>query len=180
MKTNPPLRFRNPLAPLAVALIVVAGAGCGKSNNQDRSAKLQPNALQPAAGAILKAWEQGDSAAAIRQFIEADWSAKPLFSPGSAMNLSEDQFKKLPAAEREAKSADAQAQLAALRKLAGVVVQAGRDAAAKKDMEAARKHFAALQQCGQALASPDTMLIVQLVGQGLQKTALAESAKLPQ
>jgi hypothetical protein len=163
-----------------MVLLAIATAGCGKSNNQDRSAKPPPNALQPAAEAILKAWEQGDSPAAIRQFIEADWSAKPFFAPGSAMNLSEDQFKQLPAVEREAKSADVQAQLAELKKLAGAVVQAGRDAAAKKDLDGARKHFAAVQQCGQALASPDSMLIVQLVGKALQKMALAETDKLPQ
>ena len=180
MKTNSPRGFRNSLAALAVVLVVVAGAGCDKSNNPDRGVKPPPNAPQPAGEAILKVWEQGDSGAAIRQFIEANWNVKPLFAPGCAMNLSEDQFKKLSAAERKAKSTDVQTQLAALKKLAGAVVQAGRDAVAKKDTDGARKHFAALQQCGQALASPDSMVIVQLVGQGLQKMALAESAKLPQ
>jgi hypothetical protein len=166
---------------LAATLIAVTLAGCGKQGGTAGGDAPPPaNAPPPAAEAILKAWEQGDSATAIRRFLEADWTARPLFARGSVMSLSEEQFKKLPAAQRDAKAAEVQAQLAALRKLAGAVTQAGRDAAAKQDLDGARKYFTALQQCGQALDAQDAMLIVKLVGQALQKMAVAEQAKLPQ
>ena len=78
------------------------------------------------------------------------------------------------------KAAEVQAQLASLRKLAGAVAQAGREAAVKQDVALARRHFTALDQFGGALDSSDPMLIVKLVGQALKKMAVAEMAKLPQ
>jgi hypothetical protein len=164
---------------LAAALVAGGLSGCDRrgppAKGDTPKATSQPTAIE----SILAAWEQGEHAAAVSRFLEADWSARPLFAPGSTMDLSEEQFKKLPAAERQACSPQVQVHLTALRELARTVAQAGRDAAAKNDVPAARKHFAAIQQCGQALDSPDSMLIVNLVGQALQKMAVAEAAKLP-
>ena len=128
---------------------------------------------------ILTTWEQGDQAKAVSDFLKTDWSARPQFTPDSALNLSEDEFKKLPAVEREAKAAEVQTQLAMLKKLAGAVAQAGREVAAKKDLALARKHFAAIEQLGQALESSDSMLIVTMMGKVLQKMGNAEMATLP-
>ena len=181
MKTIPSsLTLRVFSISLAAILIVGAVVGCGKSSASKPEASPPATAPTPVAETILAAWEQGDSAGAIHQFLEADWSARPLFAPGSAMNLSEAQFKALPVAEREAKSAETQARLGALKKLAGAVAQAGLETAARQDTPLARKHFAAVEHLGGALDAPDSMLIVQLVGRALKKMAVAETAKLPQ
>lgn len=71
-------------------------------------------------------------------------------------------------------------QLGSLRKLATAVAQAGRDTAAKGDAAQARKCFTSLKQCGTALDSPDSLRLVQLVGQGFKKMADTEMAKLGQ
>ena len=118
--------------------------------------------------------------ATVSKFLETDWSAHPLFPPGSALNLSEDQFKSLSAADEQAKSGEMRTQLASLKQAAAAVVQAGRDAAAKGDTVQARKCFMSLKQCGTALNSTNCLLLVQLVGQGFEKRADEELAKIGQ
>ncbi len=171
-----PLRQR--LLPLAMMLVLGTVVGCGKSGDSDQNVNPPVGSPPTAVEAMLTACEQGDSSGAIKQFLETDWNARPLFSPGSAMSLSEDQFKALPATQREAESAEVQARLATLRKLAGAVAQAGREAAVRKDAALARKHFAAIGQFGSALDEPNSLLLVQLVGQALKKMAAAETVKL--
>lgn len=164
---------------LVALLVTGAIAGCGTKSHSDAKRTSSNSTSTPMAEAVLTRWEQGDTAGAVRQFLETDWSTKRLFTPGSAMNLSELQFKALSAVERESRSAETQSRLSALRKLAGAVAQAGREAAEKQHLALARKHFAALEQCGSALDTPDSMLIVQLGGRALKKMAAAEAAKLP-
>jgi hypothetical protein len=125
----------------------------------------------------LAVWQQGDPSTAVNRFLETDWSARPLFPSGSVLNLSEAQFKNLPASERDAKSNDMMTQLSALKQLAVAVEQTGLDALAKKDMPQARKCFTSLKKCGEALDTPDSLAIVKLVGQALKKKADAGLAK---
>lgn len=157
-------------------------AGCGKKSSTSATAPppAQADAVSssPAAQPALTAWQQGDKAAAVSNFLAADWSARPLFAAGSSLNLSEDQFKALSDTERQAKSSDMMSQIAALKQLAQAVVQSGRDTAAKGDTAQARKYFTALKQCGTALAGPDFMQLVQLVGKAFVKLSDAESAKV--
>ncbi len=162
-------------------------AGCGKKESASGSSappKKQESEAAPAGAAVaqpaLTAWQQGDKSTAVSSFLEADWSARPLFASGSTLNLSEDQFKALPAADRQAKSGEMMSQLDSVKKLAAAVAQAGREAASKGDTPQARKCFASLKQCGTALDSPDRLRIVQLVGQAFKKMADTELAKVGQ
>ncbi len=163
-----------------VTMLVIALAGCGRRTGPSTSPSgSASSATRPAvAEPVLSAWQQGDSAGAIRRFLEADWKARPLFAPGSPLSLTEDQFQSLSAADREAKGAATMAQLDAFKKLARAVAEAGQQAHASGDTAQARKDFVALRQCGEALSSPESMRIVQLVGQALTKMADAETAKL--
>jgi hypothetical protein len=171
---------------LAATLAVGGSAGCGKKTassanpppaKQDQTATHAPS---PVMDSALTAWQQGDQSAAVSRFVETDWSAGPLFSPDSPLSLSEDQFKLLPAADRQAKFRDLIASTTELKRLAAAVAQAGRDAAAKKDLVQARKDFTSLKQCGEALDKPDSLALIKLVGQGFKKMAGTESAKLGQ
>ena len=151
--------------------------GCGKQAGALTASTSPATAVaQPA----MTAWEQGDKSAAVASFAETDWSKGPLFPPSSPLSLSESQFTKLSNAERQSKSAEMMPQVDSLKRLAAAVAQAGRDAAAKGETAQARKYFTALKQCGAALDSPDRLRLVQLVGQGLKKTAEAELTKLGQ
>ena len=128
----------------------------------------------------MTAWQEGDRSKALGSFIEADWSTRQLFAPGSALSLSEDQFKSLSADDRQAKSADMISQLDSFKRLSAAVAQAGREAAGSGDTAQARKYFTSLKQCGTALDSPDCLRLVQLVGQGFKKRADTELAKIAQ
>jgi hypothetical protein len=152
--------------------VTVLLTGCGK---QDRSVASNPIA-QPA----LTAWRQGNQAAAVSEFLAADWNIRPLFAATCPLSLSEDQFKALSATERPIRSNELMAQLDSFKQLAAAVIQAGQDAAAKGDPARARKDFTALKQCGAALDGQGAVRLVQLVGQSLKKRADAELSKLGQ
>lgn len=127
---------------------------------------------------LLIAWRQGDKSAVVSRFLETDWSVRPLFTPGSTLSLSEDQFKSLSEADGRARSSEITAQIDEIKQLAAAVAQAGRDAAAKKDLAQAVKYFTSLKQCGEALDRPDSSSIVKSTGRLMQKMADGELAKL--
>ncbi len=152
-------------------------SGCEKKTAPPSAAASAGN---PVAQATMTAWQQGDKSAAVTSFLEADWSARPLFASGSTLSLTEDQFKVLSDADRQARSGEMMKQLDALKQVAAAVAQTGRDAASKGDAAQARKCFTSLKQCGAALSGQDCLSIVQLVGKAVNKMADTELAKMPQ
>ena len=182
MKTTHQERRSNLAAILLATTLAVTLAGCGQKQQAPGNppAPAANTASTPVAEPVLTAWQQGDQAGAIGRFVETDWSKRPLFTPGTTLSLSEEQFMALPVSDREAKSKAMLPQLSNLKKLAQAVTQAGRDAAAKKDLALAKKHFTALQQFGEAIDTPESMQIVRLVGQAVKKMGDAELAKLGQ
>ena len=180
--------FRAPGAILlAAALMGVSLTGCGRksdsSGNPPPLAKQEQGttpAATPAMQSALTAWEQGDTSTAVSRFLEADWSARPLFAPGSTLSLSEEQFMSLARADRNAKQSELIAKVGEVKQLGRAVLQAGTDAAAKKDHAQARKHFTSVKQCGEALQGPECLAILQGTGKALKHMADDELAKLGQ
>lgn len=148
-------------------LVALSTSGCRK--------KSASPAVLPA---ILTAWQQGDKDAAIQRFVDADWSQRPLFDPASSMSGSEKQFEALSTSEQEAKVKDFMPRLAELRDLGKAVIQAGNDAAEKKDLAKAKKYIMAAQRFGEALNHSDHLNIIQLVGKAVKKVADDALAKL--
>jgi len=172
------------LAATAAAIFI---AGCSKENNPPGNASTpapaQPKAntaASPVAAPAMSAWQQGDQAGAVSNFLAADWTASPLFAADSALSLSEDQFKALSEADRQRKGNELNTQLDTLKQLAGAVAQAGDEAMGKGDAAQAKKCYTALKQCGHDLNSPNFSTIVQLVGQSFEKKANAGLAKVGQ
>lgn len=126
----------------------------------------------------MMAWQQGDKPTAVSRFLEADWSARPLFTRDSALSLTESQWQALSRAERATKSGEMLSELDAFKLLAVEVAHAGRDAVSKNDVVEARKCFTSLKQCGMALQSAQCLKLVQLVGGATQRRADAELAKI--
>jgi hypothetical protein len=159
----------------AIVTVLAASllAGCGK---KPASPSAPPSTLAPATQSALTAWQQGDKAAAVTSFVGTDWSSRPLFASGSTLSLSEDQFKTLPDWER--RRSEMGPQIDSLKRLAAAVARAGRDAAEKGDVAQARKHFAALRECGAALDTSDSLAMLRLVGQGMKKRAEEEMSRL--
>jgi len=185
MKLQHSLRILK-ISAISAVMAAILLAGCGKQNTSSGTPPAQ--AKQPAgsssaaaaAQVALSSWQQGDKAGAVSNFLAADWNARPLFAADSPLNLSEDQFKALSAADQQAKSSELTKQLASMKQLALAVAQAGRDAVTKGDTTVAQKYFASLKQCGTALSGPDYSALVQLVGKAFIKMADAESAKIGQ
>ena len=172
---------------LGWAFVTVAAlliAGCGKKTGAPGGGAVPPPAqaaaatASPVAQAILAEWRQGDQTAAVRDFLAADWSARPLFAADSVLSLSEAQFQALSDTDRQAKSGELTAQLDSLKKLAVAVAQAGNNALAQGDAPQARKDFNALKQFGSALAGSENLLLAQLTGQAIVKKADAGLAKI--
>jgi hypothetical protein len=167
-----------------IMAVTILLAGCGKQNTSSgtspSSAKEQTSTASaaPVAQAAMLAWQHGDKSTAVSKFLDADWSARPLFPPDSPLSLTEAQFQSLSNTDRQAKSNEMLPQVSALKALAAAVAQAGRDAASKGDSAQAQKCFASLKRCGTALSSPDCLSLVQLVGKAFNKMADTEVATL--
>jgi hypothetical protein len=127
---------------------------------------------------VLTSWQNGNKVAAVSQFVQVDWNARPLFAAGSALNLSEDQFRSLSRSESDAKTRELLLEVSRLKDVYREVLEAGRNAAAKGDAAEARREFMALKRCGEALDSQDFSLMVRAVGQAFKKTADEELTKL--
>jgi hypothetical protein len=178
-----PIFAARQLGWACVTVAALLMAGCGKKTGAPGGGSVPPPAqtaaaASPVAPAILAEWRQGDPAAAVRDFLAADWSGRPLFAADSVLSLSEAQFRALSDADRQAKSGELTAQLDSLKKLAVAVAQAGNNALAQGDAAQARKDFDALKQFGAALAGSENLLLVQLTGQAIAKKADAGLAKI--
>jgi hypothetical protein len=179
------LIFMKNAITTAFMTAAVLVAGCGRQNGSPNSSDTPPKAhahtaSSPVAQLSLAAWQQDDKATAVSNFLVADWSARPLFATGSPLSLSEDQFKALSDADRQAESKQVGAQLDMMKKLARAVVQAGHDAASKGDSATARTCFTSFKQCGTALDSPECLQLVRFVGQAFKKLADQEMANIGQ
>jgi hypothetical protein len=190
---------------LTTALVGVTLLGC--SNSSDSSGELSsstkgqqppvPNApppppppvtgqqesatdATPVMEPVMIAWQKGDKSTAVNRFVEANWSARPLFAPGTIFSLSESQFTALSSSDRNTKANDAINQVGELKQLARAVAQAGRDAAMKNDSAQARKCFNSLKQCGEALDGPDSLLLARQLGKALKTMAGEELEKIKQ
>src|SRR5262245_38917852 len=144
-----PMTMKYALVMVAAAFaFAIAGAGCGKKSISTAAGVIDP---------ILAEWQKGDQTKAIKLFVDADWSRRPLFGSDSPLGMSEKQFAALPAADQQAKTDAFGPMLQDLRKLAQAVLRAGTDAAEKKDMATARTYITAAQRCGEALEHTDNM-----------------------
>ena len=161
----------------AVLTASILIAGCDKTTAPPSSA---PSAAAPVTQLAVTAWQQSDKPTAVSSFVETDWNSRPLFASSSTLSLTEDQFKALSDAERQAKFGEMMSHLDSLKQLAAAVAQAGRDAASKGDAVQARKYFTSLKQCGAALDSSNSLALVRLVGQAINKRADTEMLKLSQ
>jgi hypothetical protein len=167
-----------------VATILLAA--CGKQSpgsSATPTAPAQANAEQllPVTQPAMRAWQQGGKAKALKIFVATDWNGRPLFEAGSALNLSQDQFKALPAGDSTAKAQAIITQISCVKQLSDAVAQAGLDAAAKGDVAQAREYFTSLRQFGLALQSPDNPgFVLSTYGKGIENKANAGLAKIGQ
>ena len=137
------------------------------TSNSDMVAGRQPTvfAPTPVLQPILTTWQEGHTSAAVDQFIQANWNARPIFPPGMAVGLTDAQFKAIPEADRQLRSNEMEAQLDLMKQLATAVGAAANQAVSKGDKSRARQCYNALTQFGAALDDPKAQQLVQMVGQ---------------
>ena len=111
-------------------------------------------------------------------FLEADWKSRPLFAADTLPGLTEKQFAALPREEMESGSKELLEKSKSIREVVSAVLQSGRDAAAKQDVALARRHFIALQDCGEAFDGEETLGIFKLLGRAFKKQAATELGSL--
>ncbi len=127
-------------------------------------------------GEVLFSWNSGRKDDAVKQFLQMHWQDASVFQGIPTLMMSEEQFVALPQAQRDPISQQAQQLSATLRDMARAVISSGDAAAASGDAAGAKARFESVQQFGQALAAPEHLLIIQLVGKAVVKLA---QEKLP-
>lgn len=186
------------LPAVMTAFALVLTLGCSQDTGNQAAQETEPNG-QPAGGPpppppvasapaantpaaatpAVNAWQQGKKSDAIRLFVEADWSNRPLFPSGSAASLSEEEFRVLDHQEREKKLDALHARLRLLRELIRAVAEAGKNAAAQGNTVQARQYFSAIREFGGALNSSGYTDVLRGTGKGFVGTADSELQNLP-
>jgi hypothetical protein len=175
--TRPVLSRHAPANGFFIALMLFTSGlafvatGCGKAT--------PPPAVsgQTIAEQTIASWKS-DTNAAVEKFMEIDWSQRPLFATGDVLGYSEAQFAAIPASARETMSKQMTADLQTVKMICSAVNARGRDALAKGDQATAERCFNQLKECGQALDGPDSLLLLKMTGQAINKQATGQLAAL--
>jgi hypothetical protein len=146
-------------------------AGCNKASSSPASSG------QTLAEQAIASWNS-DTNAAVEKFLEIDWNQRPLFATGNVLGYSEAQFIAIPAAAKDSMSKEMLDELQTIKAICRAVNTKGKDALAKGDQAAAEKCFNQLKRCGAAFDGPDSLLMLKMVGQAINKLATESLAEL--
>jgi hypothetical protein len=141
------------------------------------AAPTQPASPAGSLGQALKLWTEAKRPQAVAEFLTVDFAQRPLFPKGSILNYTEKQFIDLPNAAREKLAQQMIDDLQKLKQLAASVRKEGQTAQEAGDTARAELCSAQIRRCGQALDHPDSLALLRLVGQALQKPARPEPRK---
>lgn len=123
----------------------------------------------------MKLWSAGKKDDAMATFLTVDFSRRPLFPVGSALNYSEAQFIALPQTAREKLSQQMLEDIHLLKEIGVHVRNAGKAASAAADKARSDQCNTKLQQCGDAFDQPDSLALLKLMGKALKKMAAGTS-----
>ena len=123
-------------------------------------------------GQVLYAWNTGKKGDAVNQFLQLNWQDPAVFQGIPVLSMTEQQFTALPQEQRDRLSQQVQQLSQSFRGMADAVVASTDSFIASNNPAGARARLEALQQFGQALAAPEHLEIIQLVGKSI--TGLAQ------
>lgn len=189
------MRGRRVCAMVLLAFPLVASlCGCGQENDQprpegqNRSAsgkEMAPPAPPPPPGTqngnsvpqapakrivvsdVLASWESGKKDEAVEQLLAVRWDGPDVFAGMPLMKLSEGDFRALPADGRKRTLEEIIELIRAFRSLVRHVLATGEHVQASGDKETAKAHYEAVLHLGQAISSPERVLVIQQVGKPL-------------
>ena len=186
---------RKTVLILLLLSLLLAAPGCRKKSDRepagDELAEIEevyaqepaaesPEQDSPGLEKALDLWKTGRQEKAANVFLAIDWNQPHSFSPDSAFSLSEKQFASLPTAKRFELQRQAMDATDTMRNLVKHVISIGRDSLAQKDYDAAQNCFEAVLNCGKTLSSPDSLTVIKMTGDAMQKLAAKELTILRQ
>ncbi|MCX7424482.1 MAG: hypothetical protein NTW96_02425 [Planctomycetia bacterium] len=127
---------------------------------------------------VLAAWESGAKDDAVKQFVSIQWNDRAVFAGVPALNVSEDGFKSLDAPARTQMLNECIKLASALRAIARHALAAGDQALASGDKPTAKIHYEAVRHFGEALTSPERVLVIQQLGKGIVGSAQEKESGL--
>ena len=188
------MRMRTFLAVMVVTMILVSLPSCAKRQDtsqvksvpspQSKAPAKAPvqtppapktETVRPAAptatlayfGQVLVTWNSGKKDEAIQQFVAIRWDDPAAFQGIPILTMTEPQFATLSQVQRDQVAQQAQDLLKVIREMAKAVVATGDNMAAAGNAAGAKACFESVERFGQALAGPDHLSIVQLVGKAV-------------
>lgn len=120
---------------------------------------------------VLSSWDVGDKERATEQFNTVSWDHPEVFANVPVLNISEQDFMTSSQDQQMQFMKDTKEFATKLRKLGLHVLSLGDAAMASGDKATCKKHFGAVLQCAQTIASKDYYELIQLTAKGLIKAA---------
>ena len=122
-------------------------------------------------GEVLVSWNMGKRDEAVEKFLAIQWDAPTAFQGIPMLVMSEQQLTTLSQPQQDRIIREMQNLSDVLRIIVAHMIATGETKAGAGDTEGAKAHFAAVQQCGEALARPGRMQDVQAMGQAIAQLA---------
>jgi len=154
----------------------------GQSEAGDSTATIDSKAGSPTVaqapekpmylGQVLATWNMGKRGEALNQFLQLNWQDPAVLQGIPILAMSEQQFAALSQAQRDPITQQAQQFSQTARDMARAVIASTDTFVASGNTVGAKARFDAVQQFGQALAAPERLQIIQLVGKAI--TSLAQ------
>jgi len=139
---------------------------------EDVAAAAETGAPSPRfLGEVLVSWNMGKRDEAVQKFLAIQWDAATAFQGIPMLVMSEQQLTSLSPEQQNRIVQETQGLSAVLRVIAAHMIATGETQAAAGDTDSAKAHFEAVRQCGQALAIPDRLEVVQTLGKAMVQLA---------
>ncbi|MCP4612437.1 MAG: hypothetical protein GY845_27380 [Planctomycetes bacterium] len=127
---------------------------------------------------VLSSWDAGDKERATEQFNNVSWDHPEVFANVPALNISEHDFTTSSQVQQIQFMKDITQFVTKLRTLSLHVLSLGDAALASGDKVTSKKHFGAVLQCAQTIASKDYYELIRLTAKGLIKAAEDKLSKV--
>jgi hypothetical protein len=122
-------------------------------------------------GQVLVTWNTGKKGEAVNQFLQLNWQDPSVFQGIPVLAMSEQQFAALPEEQRDQISQQVQQLSQTFRDMGQAVISSTDSFIASGNAIGAKARLDAVQQFAQALAAPEHLQIIQLVGKAISQLA---------
>jgi hypothetical protein len=170
--TKAPAKAPAPVSPPAAKSEPAAPATAGKSEPNASAPTVAEAPAKPVfLGQVLVAWNMGKRGEAINDFLQLNWQDPAVLQGIPVLSMTEQQFAALSQAQRDQMNQQVQQLSQTFRDIGKAVVASADSFIASKNRAGARARLEAAQQFGQALAAPERLAIIQLVGKAIMSLA---------